>query len=589
MSGIKCLLGIVVFSISGIFAAHGPDVTLHPDFTLHSARPNGFDPQVAGLEIMDNGDLLVLTWRGQSGPRATGPAFDGTIVAKTGTRPKNGELFRITNAKSGDRGAMTVKKIADNFVDAHGLTVVDGEIYVGDIDRIVKLENPDANGFFRDKKEIGKLPSYDGWFEYAFGPVYKEGKFYMALALSVQFSGFDSPQIGPDRSTVVSIPLSGGKYEVVASGFRAPDGIAVGPGNEIFVTDNQGGWRPASMITNVRQGRHYGYMVNPPAKFQSEPVTPPTIWTPHGEGNESPTELILMKNGKYAGQFVYGDIGRGGIYRAFVEEVDGEFQGGMTVFSGGFEVGIHRLREGVNGEIYVGGLGVGEHRNQGWNETRFGLQRLAPKAGANKFEILTVRARKGGMTIEFSKPVGAGGEDKSRYTVQQWSYNPTAAYGGGKVDQKGRTVNKALLSPDRRKVFLEINELTAGQVVFINVGDVKAQDNDSLWYSKSWYTLNRLSEMQPFEVPVKVAENSGKAAFGPLVKVFRGFAGELQLQLPKHSGTFDVEVLRPDGKSVAAKRGLSGSVEFPKSLFHPGLHMVRIKQGKQQIVRLVAF
>jgi hypothetical protein len=149
----------------------GPDVGLHPGYDLMTLRPAGFEPKVSGLDFLPNGDMLVLTWRGSVGPMIFDSVTQTSMVgARTGT-PK---LYRVTNTQGLDLTKILATEIATDFKDAQGLCIVDGNIYVGDIDRIVKLVDAAGDGIYEGKVEIGKIPYYGVWFEYAFGPVYRK-------------------------------------------------------------------------------------------------------------------------------------------------------------------------------------------------------------------------------------------------------------------------------------------------------------------------------------------------------------------------------------------------------------------------------
>ncbi len=584
-----CAIGAAIGAAICLTPSWGVEVGLHPGYALTTLRPTGFEPKVSGLEFLPNGDMLVLTWRGTTGPAATDPA---TGIAITGPRTGSTHLYRVTGTKGTDASAIKYTEIASGFKDAQGLCVVNGDIYVGDIDRIVKLVDKDGDGKFETLQEVGKLPSYSGWFEYSFGPVYKDGKLYMALAVGVQMSGWPTKQLGKDRGTVVSIPIGGGAYSIVAEGLRAPNGIAIGPDGEIFTTDNQGGWRPASPLIHVQQDHFYGYRVDPAGAIQKsfrtadriakgDTASPPAIWIPYREANDSPTEPSLIKAGPYAGQFVYGDISLGGIYRAFLEKVNGEYQGGMIQHSGGLECGVQRIRTGDNGEIYMGGLGTGSQDNQGWLGKTFGLQKLVPN-GTAVFEIISVRSRATGMEIEYSMPVGASGEATANYAVQQWSYTPDSSYGGPKRNVVNRTIKSIKISTDRKKVFLEITGLQNKQVVYIATNNVKSQEGaKSLWYAKTWYTLNSISPSQPFEPPTAV-----KTAFAGTAQRLRieRLAHSLRILLPG-AGVYKVELLDFQGRLVAGDVSATGSAELRVTGVNPGLHIVRA-EGEGKVLSL---
>jgi hypothetical protein len=573
------VLGVSLCATLG-FANPYPEVGLHPGYTLMGLRPTGFQPQVTGMDFMPNGDMIVLTWRGQSGPGSTRSDGVALTQAYTGTT----KLYRLTNTQGTDFNAIKVTEIGSGFKDAQGLCIVDSQIYVGDIDRVVKMVDKDGDGKYETQQEIGKIPSYMGWFEYSFGPVYKGGKLYMALASNVKTSGYPEKAIGKDRGTLVSLPIGGGVYSVVATGLRAPDGIAIGPDGNVWVTDNQGGWRPSSQFIDIQEGRFYGYLNDGESMPSGAKVTPPNLWAPYRDANDSPTEPALMTAGPFKGQFVYGDVGRGGIYRAYLEKVNGEYQGSMVSFSGGLECGVHRIRTGPNGEIYMGGIGNGGDSNQGWNGKTFGLQKLTPN-GTLTFEILATHSRSKGMELEFTLPVGTDGDKAANYVVKQWGYTPVADYGLGKGTETTRTVKAVQVSTDRKRVYLEIDGLKTGNMVGITISNVKSQDGaKALWYNKTWYTLNSISPSQAFEIPV--AMNGAPA--GPLDMQVSRFADRIGIRLPG-AEEYQVELLDFQGRLVGEQNTHSGSAEIrlPRAL--SGLHILRAHGDGKTIAHTLVF
>lgn len=572
-------MGAALLGIGLLLAAsaHGQSgFVLHPGYKVSTIRPDNFQPQVCGMDFLPDGKMVVVTWKGASTPmwQANGGKW--------------GSAYLLEGVDGADRGAIKVTKIADGFKDAQGVVVVNGEIYVGDVDRIVKLTNKDASGVYQGKQEIGKYPSSpDGWFEYSFGPVFKDNRFYMALAVHVNGSGWPAPQKVADRSSVISIPLEGGNYQVVASGLRAPDGIGFGPGGEVFVTDNQGGWMPSSKIIHVVQGRNYGYVLTPPSKFQNLPMTQPSLWLPYGNISHSPTELHAMRTGLFKGHMFFGDVSRGGLYRAFLEEVNDpvtgrmEYQGSVFPFfgngspstAGGLEAGIHRLKIKDNGDIYVGGLGNGEQTNKGWLGSKFGLQKLTP-TGAVPFEMLALRSRKGGMEIEFTQPVGPSGEVIANYKAETWNYIPEEAYGAGKQPTQALTIGSVQISPDRKRAFLAINGLKdKGYVVHLVASNLKSQTGATdLLYRETWYTLRAISQSSPFENPVALPRPTWDPAS---IRVVLGGAGKVQVKLPIE-GRYRVEIGTLAGKVLDTRPAAALTAEFDGSPWGTGLYILKV-------------
>ena len=53
----------------------------------------------------------------------------------------------------------------------------------------------------------------------------------------------------------------GDMLDVVATGFRNPNGLGIGPGDVITVGDQQGGWVPETRVDVMRRGGFYGCLL----------------------------------------------------------------------------------------------------------------------------------------------------------------------------------------------------------------------------------------------------------------------------------------------------------------------------------------
>ena len=114
---------------------------------------------------------------------------------------------------------------------------------------------------------------------------------------------------------------------------------------------------------------------------------------------------MLIPSGPFAGQMFIGDVTYGGIQRAFLEKVNGEYQGAFFRMTQGLEAGVTHLLLEDDGAIYVGGLGAGGN----WGQTgklQFGLQKLAPN-GTETFDIQAMRARRRRLRAEYTQPLSA--------------------------------------------------------------------------------------------------------------------------------------------------------------------------------------
>jgi hypothetical protein len=101
----------------------------------------------------------------------------------------------------------------------------------------------------------------------------------------------------------------------------------------------------------------------------------------------------------------------------------------------------------------------------------------------------------GGFDLTYTKPLSdATVEDlASKYEVRQWTYVPTASYGGPKINEEALTVTGATLSEDGMTVSLEIDGLKPDRVVYVrSPRPFTAEGGEELLSTEAWYTLNNL-------------------------------------------------------------------------------------------------
>ena len=84
---------------------------------------------------------------------------------------------------------------------------------------------------------------------------------------------------------VLKVAADGSKLEVVATGFRNPNGLGVGPNGVITAADQQGTWMPSSRVDIVVPGGFYGYMPMHHRKKAPTTYDGPVTWIPHKVDN----------------------------------------------------------------------------------------------------------------------------------------------------------------------------------------------------------------------------------------------------------------------------------------------------------------
>ncbi|MFF2851490.1 family 16 glycoside hydrolase [Streptomyces sp. NPDC058001] len=472
---------------------------VHPNYTLTDLRPKGFEPQVTAMDWLPDGRLAVATWGG--------------------TDNKTGEVY-VLSGVTGSTGPDKVKakKVAEGLKEPMGIKYVDGSLYVSQKHELTQLQDLDGDGVTDQYKTIATWPFGGNFHEFAFGLLYRDGYFYLNLSVAINYGGATTnPQPAKDRGSTIKVNRKTGKVSWIAGGLRTPNGIGWGPDDDLFVLDNQGGWLPSSKLVQIKQGRFFNHYTNPAGPFDSAPVTKPVLWLPQNEIANSPSTPLLLKKGPFAGQMVFGDVTYGGIQRAYLEKVKGEYQGAVFRMTQGLEAGVNRISMGPDGAIYAGGLGAGGNWGQE-GKLSHGLQKLTPN-GKNAFDIKAMRAKPGGFELEYTQPLSdeTAKDLAEHYKVEQWHYTATASYGGPKVGEETLKVSSAKLSRDGKKVTLTVDGLKSNRVVHVrSPRPFSAQNGETLWSTEAWYTLNSLPGKQatPTQYEAEEATLTGGAGLG---------------------------------------------------------------------------
>ena len=513
----------------------------HPGWDLDTIHPADFSPLVSGMDFLPDGRMVLLTY-------------------------KPPEVFILDGVLGTNRAAVKATKIADGFSNPLGLKVVDGEIYVLDFKQISHLKL--KPGAMADKEAIGPVYNLNAaGHPTVFGLAYKDGAFYH------NFGMWDGPagQLGHTVKTTLA-----GQREVLGSGLRTPDGLAFGPNGDLFSVDLQGDWLPCNKFIHMVKGRWYGH---DKSKVAGDVFSPPAVYLPHGEVAMSPSQPLFVPSGLYKDQFLLGDVRFPEITRIFLEKVQGEYQGAAFRFSGSdeLEAGVHRMVWGPDSNIYLGEIGGADfgHWTWSWGTRTSGLGRLKPN-GKDAFEMLSAKARVGGIELEFTEAVGASAGNISSYVAQMWHYVPTLNYGGPKTDTATLKVAAVQIHPDKKHVFLSLPGMKAGFLVYLKLNSFQSASARPLWTQETWYTLNKLSDTQPFaDVVVNVRAHEGTPqALGSWS--LRNTGTGLGISV-SHGGQYRVRLMDIQGKVAADVRGAGSNEQLIQpSHVGQGLYQVEV-------------
>lgn len=350
--------------------------------------------------------------------------------------------------------------------------------------------------------------------EYSFGPVMtKDGKFM--ITLNRPFGG-GQEATAHWRGWAVTVDQNG-KFEPFCPGLRSPAGLARSPDGEMFFTDNQGDWVPVCKISHLQYGKFQGNpmslvsidhprstMKNPGPGFpksglpygealkEMPQLVPPAVWFPYPEMGKSHSELIWDttggKFGPFENQIFIGDQGNAIVVRAFLEKVDGEYQGACFPFRKGFDSGILRLAWGKDGSLFCGGT------NRGWGggPKPYCLQRLV-WTGKVPFEIHEMRAKPDGFEVTFTKPVDPQtASDLKSYSMRSWTYRYHSGYGDNPQDTQPVPITSVTVAPDGKSARVVVDGLKPAYVHELRLDGVRDRDGSPMLHPVGYYTLNRI-------------------------------------------------------------------------------------------------
>lgn len=471
---------------------------VHPGYTLTTYNIPGFEPRIGAMTFASDGRLIIGTFDPLQRTDEELPDIESKVPDK---------LYAISNL--GDDPALaTLTVAADNLYEPLGLCAVGDDLYVSHRLAITRLRDTDRDGFYETHETVAS--GWEGWnyHQFHFGLLHRDNKLYSALATAMappkwEGMGTNAAPNGMMRGVILETDLSTNTCNVIAGGCRTPNGLGFGPDGSLFYADNQGTWMPANQFTEVIPGRFYGHYNNTnivpqladrfpnggvASTYCDLPRTPATLLLPQNECSNSPTQSLLISNGPYAGQMLIGELTAGGVRRAALERVNGQWQGAVFQFTQGLNCGVNRMAWAPDGSLFVGGIGAGGNWN--WNNTRFGLQRLTPN-GTVAFEMHSVSATTDGFIVRFTKPVDpAWLADAKNYTIRTWTYTFTPEYGGPNVDEHPLAVTHA--TPiDATSVRLAIPGLKPGYCVHLRT-DPTSTDGEPIWSTEAWYTLNHI-------------------------------------------------------------------------------------------------
>jgi putative heme-binding domain-containing protein len=340
------------------------------------------------------------------------------------------------------------RRYASGLHQALGLVVVDGKVHVLGRDQITRLHDLDGDGEADYHECVSNAyETSPAGHDFVSGLQRGDrGRFYAASS----------------KQGLLRIPPDGRPAEVLATGFRNPDGLGLAPDGTITVPCSEGEWTPASMVCEIKPGGHYGYL----GPRNGHPPDLPLVYLPRGLDNSSSAQVTVPDDrfGPLKGQMLHFSFGTGTYFLLLRDKVDGQSQGAVVPMPGEFQSGVHRGRFNPrDGQLYVVGM-------TGWGSYTPAdgcFQRVRYTGEPAQFP-LEWHAHENGVLVRFSRPVdpAVAGRAKAHF-AQAWNYRYSPGYGSpelsprhpGQPGHDALAIRSAHVLADGRTLFLEIPEL----------------------------------------------------------------------------------------------------------------------------------
>jgi azurin len=366
------------------------------------------------------------------------------------------------------------KRFASGLHEPLGLKISEGKVYVLGRDQITTLH--DRNG--DDEAD------YYECFSNAFQTSPAGHDFITGLQRDAEGRFL----FASSNQGIVRVSRDGRAAEVLATGFRNPDGLGLGPRGEIIASVQEGEWTPASMLAEIQNGGHYGY--RGPKEGPLGHV-PPIIYLPRGLDNSCGGQVFVegTKWGVPESTLVHLSFGVGRAY-LIIRDAANPAQAGVVPLPGDFSSGAHRGRfHPKDGQLYVTGTA-------GWGTYTPDdgcFQRLRYTGGPVKAP-LSFEARDNGLLLTFANPIDAASVTKpGAWFAQMWNYRFGPAYGSDEFSVRHNLpghdvleVRSAHVLGDGRSLFLEIPQLQPSNTLHIHSAAVPMLSRDL------FFTVHRL-------------------------------------------------------------------------------------------------
>ena len=345
------------------------------------------------------------------------------------------------------------RRIASGLHQTLGLVVADGQIYVLGRDQITRLH---------DKNGDGEIDFYE-----CFSNAYTTSPGGHDFNCGLQRDQAGNFYTASSVQGLLRITPDGKKVDVLATGFRNPDGLGLYPDGAVTIPCSEGEWTPASMLCLVKPGSKstppfFGYG----GPKNGQPPALPFAYLPRGVDNSSGGQVFVSSDrwGPLKGKMIHFSYGAAAHFLLLRDEVDGQPQGTVVPLPGEFLSGVHRGRfSPKDGQLYVTGM-------DGWGSyaQADGCFQRVRYTGQPVQLPLSCRVHQNGILLSFARSLDkATATNVKNHFAQAWNYRYSAGYGSpefsphhpGAPGHDPMTIAAAHMLKDGKSLFLEMPDI----------------------------------------------------------------------------------------------------------------------------------
>jgi azurin len=361
------------------------------------------------------------------------------------------------------------KRFATGLHQPLGLKIINNQIHVLGRDQITRLH--DLNGddeadFYECVTNV--MTTSPGGHDFIVGlETDAQGRFYFASGNQ----GICRVKVGQASSLPASANL-----DVLATGFRNPNGLGLSPDGRFITTSVQeGDWTPATSICQIELGQNEGAHFGAGGPKNNQPPEPVLMYLPRGEDNSASSQTFITSEKwnslKGDGNLIHLSSGGGSAWLVMRQKAQNRWQAAATRISGNFDSGPQCARFNPNdGHLYVNGM-------QGWGSytPKDGCFQRIRFTGGDKPVPVGFEARDNGVLIRFNQPIKNA--TAASAFAQCWNYRYSAAYGSPEYslkypDTPGHDpleIRSLQILDGGKTLFLEIPQLTPASQIHLHL------------------------------------------------------------------------------------------------------------------------